>query len=100
MEQYLRAVVNHGILEQELYRVQCRMLQLTQFPEHDQDSKIRLANTMFKSLLAQKAYQERVEHMRQHNRRSTQDSGTRPADDAPRCISIRHILQQKIAGSG
>ncbi len=82
------------MLEKELSRIRQTMVSITKQPRSTaQQRNVVHINQIFRALLAEKTRQEIVDNMRYNNGSSSQNSSTGPADDAPRSIRIRYILQ-------
>jgi hypothetical protein len=73
------------------------------YPEgtsEEQTSQIRSLTAKFKALLQAKARQERIQNIRKHNGRGTDNSSTCPTDYTSGRVCIRDILKEKVAGGG
>jgi hypothetical protein len=71
------------------------------YPEGDaefQKQEIKSITKTFKQLLQTKARQERIQEISNDYCSSAENCGSSPADNASRGISIRDILQKKVAG--
>jgi hypothetical protein len=102
IRKFIREVRERNMLDYQISHYQELMAYYTLHPEEtkeEQNLTIGVLNQVFKALLAEKARQETIEKMCNDYSTSTQHSSTRPTYDASGCISVRNILQEKIARS-
>jgi hypothetical protein len=103
---YLISVIDYGMVDEELERIQDLMIEQTKHPvpnKEFQKERIKRLNQMFQALLKAKSEQPRkevVENVCDNNSSSTEDSSTRPAHDPARSKSVWNVLKEKITGSG
>lgn len=87
-------------LEFQLQTTQALLLSLYTSPIEDKELhqiQVKHYTKKFKALLAQKARQKVVNHVRNHNSSNAQNTCASETNNARPCISIRDILKQKIA---
>jgi len=102
MTRYVEHVVSRGALEAELKRTREYMVGSTVHPLADKERQTQYVaqmNQVFRALLAEKARQELVQKVREDDRRRAEDARARVANNAPRGVRIRNILQQNVTGS-
>ena len=101
LDSYLNQVWEEGRLDDELIRVQNLLLEATKVPYPDpanQTRRVWILTQAFRGLLLTKDAREKaIQQIRQNDRRSAQDSRTRPAHDPTRGIGVWNILKQKVA---
>lgn len=56
------------------------------------------ANQLFRALLREKARQEQLQNVSNHNGSATKDSRPRPTHNPPARICIRHVLKEEVTG--
>ena len=99
---WIQRIVKYDLLDLEIDRTKSLMQYRTRNPsssKEDQNLLISNYNRMFKALLSEKARQELVKQVGDNNSSRSENSSSSPADNAPRSIRIRDILEQEIAGS-
>ena len=102
IDTWIQRVVKHELVELEIDRTKSLMQYRTKNPSSSKEEQrvlISNYNRMFKALLAEKARQELVKQMGNDNSSRPENSSSSPANNAPRSIRIRDILEQEIAGS-
>ncbi len=102
IDNWIYRVVQHELLDLEIDRTKSLMQYRTRNPSvNKEDQRILISNynRLFKALLAEKARQELVKQMGHNNGSRPENSGSSPANNAPRSIRIRDILEQEITGS-
>jgi hypothetical protein len=103
LRDYIYDVVTYKDLQQELALVRRVLVGLHNyhhFPVGEQQKRIKRYDQMFKALLAEKARQEVLNKMCDHNRRNTEDTGARKADDTGSSVCVGNILKEEVAGRG
>lgn len=102
IDAYVERVLDEHRLDDEILRIQNALLGLTKLPHPDkavQARKVQLMTHIFRSLLSAKEAREKcIQQIREDHRRSAENCGPGPADDAPRRIGVWHVLKQKVAG--
>lgn len=99
---WIQRVAQYDLLDLEIERTKSLMVFRTKNPsvnKEDQRVIIFNYNRMFKALLSEKSRQELVKQMGNNNSSRSENSGSSPANNAPRSIRIRDILEQQVAGS-
>jgi len=102
IDMWIYRVVQHDLLDLEIDRTKSLMQFRTRNPAVNKDDQrilISNYNRLFKALLSEKSRQELVKQMRYNNSSRPENGGPSPANNAPRSIRIRDILEQEIAGS-
>jgi hypothetical protein len=93
---FVSQVVLNGTLDADIEKTRCMMVWLTQNPtgatKEENAINIVRYTQIFKGLLTEKARQESIQEMSEHNRRNTQNSSASPADDPRPSIGIGNIL--------
>jgi hypothetical protein len=94
---FVSQVVMDGKLDAEIKKTIHSLVWLTKNPigasKEENATNILRYTQIFKGLLAEKARQETVQEMSEHNRRNAENACTCPTDDPCPRISIGDILQ-------
>lgn len=102
IDAYVERVLDEHRLDDELIRIEHLLLGLTKLPHPDkavQARKVQLMTHIFRSLLSAKEAREKcIQQIREDHRRSAENCGPGPADNAPRRIGVWHVLKQKVTG--
>ena len=103
LRDYIHDVVTYKDLHQELAHVRKVLVGLHNyhiFPAAERQKRVKRYDQMFKALLAEKARQEILNKMGDHNRCDTENTGTGKADDTGSGVGVGNILKEEIAGGG
>ena len=91
LDQYVKNVKAHNAIDIELNRIQGVMVEVTKSRSYERVGNL---TQMFQSLLAEKARDEAINKMRDHNRRNAQNAGASPAHDTGAGVGIGNILKK------
>ena len=103
LKEYIYDVVTYKDLEQELKHVRKVLVGLHNYhllPPAVHQNRVKRYDQMFKALLTEKARQESLKKMSNHNRSNAENTGTSKADDAGSSVGVGDILKEHVAGSG
>ena len=103
LRDYIHDVVTYKDLHEEIAHVRRVLVGLHNyhhFPAGEQQKRIKRYDQMFKALLAEKARQEVLNKMCDHNRRNAEDTSTGKADDTGSSVGVGDILKEEVAGHG
>jgi hypothetical protein len=102
LKDYIDDIVNHNDLDAELKHVRGALVHLHKSRLLPQTYRMRVKryDQMFKALLTEKARQEALKKMSNHNRGNTENASPGKADDAGTSVGVGDILKEQVAGSG
>ncbi len=103
LRDYIHDVVTYKDLHEEIALVRRVLVGLHNyhhFPAGEQQKRIKRYDRMFKALLAEKARQEVLNKMRDHNRCNAENAGAGKADNTGSSVGVGDILKQEVAGHG
>ena len=102
LKEYVDDVVRYNDLDTELDLVRKVLINLhkSQPPRHEYQKRVKRYDQMFKALLTEKARQEALKKMSNHNCSNTENASTSKADDAGSSVGVGDILKEQVTGSG
>lgn len=96
MSEYIWRVRELNILQVEIGRVNTCLVDAENDRKKDHVYQVKQLTQIFRALLTEKARQEAVNEMSNHNGGNPENTGPRPADNASTGVRVRNILKQKV----
>jgi hypothetical protein len=102
LKDYVDDVVRYNDLDSELNIVRNVLVNLhkSQPPKQEYQKRIKRYDQMFKALLAEKARQEALKKMGNHNCGNAENASPGKADDTGSSVGVGDILKEEVPGSG
>lgn len=102
LKYYVDDVVRYNDLDTELKVVRTVLVNLhkSQQPREEYQKRVKRYDQMFKALLTEKARQEALKKMGNHNSGNTENASPRKTDDAGTSVGVGDILKEQVTGSG
>lgn len=79
LDDYVNTLRKNGLIDAELERIQDLLVEMARTRNYVRTKNL---TQLFQALLTEKARQEAIHKMSNHNRRHTENSGSGPADNA------------------
>jgi len=103
LKDYIDDVVKYKDIDYEIRHVRMVLVGLHRyhhFTAQEHQKRVKRYDQMFKALLAEKARQEALKKMSNHNCGNTEDTGASKTDDTGSGVGVGDILKEQVTGSG